>query len=605
MKVVLILICTLTLAQAGDAFDGRKWNVSTGNLSVGFISNSPIGAHPQAGYVMEPPPTAEALAEMKRQGLVNYEDYIAWGAIEREPGKWDWRQHDAICDAIKKAGLHYVVYNWTHFPPVWLRASKDATLMRCVEHRQNTYYLSFFDPRTVEHYDTFYRALSEHFGDRIDGVYACILGPYGEGNYPLNASSWVVNLGHCHDEGYWCADPYALAAFRDAMRAKYSDIGALNRAWGASAKSFAEVNAPHEIADGIKPSPEAFKTATDRRRWLDFITWYHQAIIDFAERSIQVTLKYFPREKVRTKPGGNAGGVNPISWGTYCPGYAKMAGKYGIVMQPADCMGACFGDKWVGTAYHFYGVRLSTEPAGGMDHKTFVRRMFSDASCGASQIFTYEFNGHAADIQQYAHLYTGKSVDTDVALLCPTTLYRLWGDLWPTIGAADRLRDLTDFDVLDELLVLDGALGKRYRTLIMMQADFVEQAVLDKIEAWVHAGGRLVVFGKAGIANVEGDTWSATEIGDATGDVRSQKLGRGVVVRMDSFPANDGALEPLRRALPDLIGADSKFDGVWVTRRGSQVLILNKSDSPVTRRVTIAGTPSDVTIPPWTIAEVK
>jgi hypothetical protein len=42
--------------------------------------------------------------------------------------------------------------------------------------------------------------------------------------------------------------------------------------------------------------------------WLDFITWYHQAIIDFAEESIKITLKYFPREKVRTKPGGNAGG---------------------------------------------------------------------------------------------------------------------------------------------------------------------------------------------------------------------------------------------------------------------------------------------------------
>lgn len=596
MKVVLILMCILTLAQTGDAFDGRKWNVSTGNLSVGFISNSSIGAHPQAGYSMETPPPVADLEAMKRKGLVAFEDYVAWGAIEREPGKWDWREHDAICDAIRKAGLHYVVYNWTHFPPVWLRDSKDATLMRCVEHQQNTNYFSICDPRTVQHFDHFYRALSEHFGDRIDGVYACINGPYGEGNYPLDASAWVVNLGHCH-EGYWCADPYALAAFRDAMRAKYGDIGALNRAWGASAKSFSDVAPPHEIADGVKPSPEAFKTALDRRRWLDFITWYHQAMIDFAERSIQVTLKYFPKEKVRTKPGGNAGGVNPIAWGTYCPGYAKMAGKYGIVLQPADCMGAYFGDKWVATSYQFYGVKLSTEPAGDIDHKTFVRRMFSDASCGASQIFTYAFDGHAADIQQYSHLYTGKPGDTDVAVLCPTTFYRLGGDLWPMIGAADRLRDLTDFDVLDELLVLDGALGKRYRTLVVMNADFVEQTVLDKIEAWVKAGGRLVVFGKAGIKNIEGDLWSAAE--------STQKLGRGAVVRMDSFPKDNAALDGLRRALPDLVGADSSFDGVWVTRRGSQVLVLNKSDNAITRRVMIGGKPKDVTVAPWTIAEVK
>jgi hypothetical protein len=597
MKVVLTLMCILTLGQAGQAFDGAKWNVSTGNLSVGFISQSPIGAHPQPGYAMEAPPPVADLEAMKGKGLVAFEDYIAWGAIEREPGKWDWRQHDAMCDAIKKAGLHYVVYNWTHLPPTWTLASKDTTLMRCNEHNKDTNYFSIFDPRTIEHYDHYYRALSEHFGDRIDGVYACILGPYGEGNYPLNASAWVVNLGHCHDEGYWCADPHALAAFRDAMRAKYADIAALNKAWGTSLPSFADLHPPHEIAEGSKISADMFKTATDRRRWLDFITWYHQAIIDFAESSIQVTLKYWPKEKVRTKPGGNAGGVNPISWGTYCPGYAKMAGKYGIVLQPADCMGACFGDKWVGTAYQFYGVKLSTEPAGDIDHKTFVRRMFSDASCGASQIFTYDFNGHAADIQQYAHLYTGKPGDTDVAMLCPTTFYRLGGDLWPTIHSADKLRDLTDYDVLDELLVLDGALTKRYRTLIVMGADFVEQSVLDKIEAWVNAGGRLVVFGKSGIRNVEGDLWSPAET--------TQKLGRGSVVRMDSFPKDNASLDLLRRALPGLIDANNSFDGVWTTRRAGETLILNKSDNAITRKVTVNGKPKDITVPPWSIAELR
>jgi len=44
------------------------------------------------------------------------------------------------------------------------------------------------------------------------------------------------------------------------------------------------------------------KTPQERRERVDFIAWYHQAIIDFAEKSIQTTLKYFPKEKVRTKP---------------------------------------------------------------------------------------------------------------------------------------------------------------------------------------------------------------------------------------------------------------------------------------------------------------
>ena len=154
-------------------------------------------------------------------GLVAYEDYVAWGAVEREPGKWDWKQHDAVERAVREVGLKYVVYNWIHVPPVWLREQKkdQRTLMKCLEHDRETNYLSIFDPRTIEHYDHFYRALRDHFGDQIDGVYACILGPYGEGNYPLAVPDWI-NMGHCH-EGYWCADPCAAKAFRAAMPLAY------------------------------------------------------------------------------------------------------------------------------------------------------------------------------------------------------------------------------------------------------------------------------------------------------------------------------------------------------------------------------------------------
>jgi len=122
---------------------------------------------------------------------------------------------------LHQAGLKYVVYDWVHFPPVWLRdGMKDKrTLMQCLEHKKEANYLSIFDPRTIEWYDHFYKNLHEHFGNRIDDVYACILGPYGEGNYPLMVPDWV-NMGHCH-EGYWCGDSYALQAFQIAMKKKY------------------------------------------------------------------------------------------------------------------------------------------------------------------------------------------------------------------------------------------------------------------------------------------------------------------------------------------------------------------------------------------------
>lgn len=584
MHLIPSIVCALVLLTcafgfASDPpFDGRPWNVSTGNLSVSFIRASPIGAGPQPNF-LEPPPTVETMAKMKADGLIAYEDYVAWGAIEREPGKWQWEQHEKVADAVKKAGLDYVVYNWTHFPPVWLRerGDDDLTLMKSLNTGKECNFFSIFDPRTIEHYDHFYKNLSQHMGDRIDAVYACILGPYGEGNYPLYVPDWV-NVGPAH-QGYWTGDKFALIAFRDAMKAKYGDdLAKLNKDWGTNHPAWDDVTPPKEIGEPFNPNPVPIDTGENRRRWLDFVTWYDQALIDFAEKSVQLTLKYFPKEKVRTKPGGNSGGVNPIAYGTYCPGFAKMAGKYGIVMQPADCHGAYFGDKWIGTSYQFYGVPLATEPAGNLDPTGFVRRMFSDASCGASQLFTYQFDTHAETIRKYVHLYTGKPGDTEIAVLCPTTLYRLGGDLGLTISGGAKLRDLAEYDVLDELLITDGALTDKYKVLIVMQPDFVEDAVLDKIEPWTKGGGTLVLIGDKSLKTIGGEP----------------RLTGGNVVRV-------AKVEALVDVLANRKGVDGKFDGLMTCRRGEQVIIFNSNDNPTPATIDLAGATADIVIEPHTI----
>jgi hypothetical protein len=557
-------------AQTNQPFDGRPWNISSGNLSVSFIQASPIGAFPRPDF-LEAPPSVDSQRRLKSLGLVANEDYIAWGAVEREPGQWSWKQHDAVEQVMHEAGLKYVVYDWVHFPPVWLRdqQKENRTLMSCLEHGQEANYLSIFDPRTIEWYDHFYKALHEHFGNRIDDVYACILGPYGEGNYPLMVPNWV-NMAHCH-EGYWCGDACAIKAFQTAMKQRYARVARLNRAWGSDYRSFEEVRPPKELGDEkFKPSPAAFPTPQDKRRWLDFITWYHQAIIDFAEQSIRTVLKYYPAEKVRLKPGGNATGVNPIAWGTYCPGYAKMAGRYHVVLQPADCQGAVFGDKWVGTAYQFYGVKECTEPAGGLDGPSFARRMFSDASCGAAQLFTYEFESHAADIQKYVHLFTGQPGETEIAVYCPTTLYRLGGDLQPTIGAGYPLRDLCEYDVLDELLITDGALtAKRYRAFILFQAGIVEQPILDKIDAFRRAGGMVIAVGDAHIKNVNGELWS----------------GASRITRVAALKSGQDWLKELSLQLAGYKGVDGQLDGGWTCRRSNQVFAFNSTAKPVERKI--------------------
>src|SRR5207248_4294 len=42
-----VVLASTASAQTTQPFDGRPWNISTGNLSTFFIQASPIGSHPR------------------------------------------------------------------------------------------------------------------------------------------------------------------------------------------------------------------------------------------------------------------------------------------------------------------------------------------------------------------------------------------------------------------------------------------------------------------------------------------------------------------------------------------------------------------------------
>lgn len=293
-------------------------------------------------------------------------------------------------------------------------------------------------------------------------------------------------------------------------------------------------------------------------------------------------LKYFPKEKVRCAPGGNAHGVNPIAWGTYCPGYAKMAGPLGVILQPADCGGYFFGDEWAATAYRFYHVPFCTEPSETLDHARFLKRLFSDASAGATQFFTYEFADHSADLRTYAPLLTGEPAETSVAVYCPTTLYRLGGDLRPTIDAATRLRECTAYDVLDELLIADGALTDRYKALVMFQGEFIDQPILDRIQCWIESGGTLVCPSGLLPTNVVGDAWPLLASDTSDG---AFSVGRGRIIRLASDVKGAAQTEEIRRSLRGVPGIPDALDGIWTTRRRHQTIFLNPTTQSVRHAV--------------------
>ena len=635
---VLILAVTCGSRACADS-EVKTLPIVTGNFSVSWIQHSPVGAFPDPNFNGEGVPPPENWAGHHKAGLNAYEDYVAWGAVEREPGKWDWSRQIEVANAQRAGGLEYDPYLWIHNPPMWMREGKlpandaDApdhyTLLKCLEHGETTYTFSIWDPATVKWFERFYREMHRALGDKIGRTYVGMIGPYGEGNYPLPMFDWL-NIGHCH-EGYWCGDAYARRAFRQAMKNRYVTLAKLNGAWGTSFARWTDVDFPSEIRDGKILKAEERSDPKARRRWVDFIEWYHQSIIDFSVEVAKAALKHFPIEQLKMKPGGSAGGVNPIAWGTYCPGYARAVGRARVLpshrqaststarqeprppspirLQPADCGGRPFGDRWYGTAYRFYGVPLTTEPAGGLSQRDFRRRLFMDACNGATEMFSYEWDKHKEDGLKWIHLYDGVPSITDVAVYCPTTWYRMNGDIWPAIRAADALRDITDFEVADELLIKDDYLRKtKTRVLIWLQGPVVERSVLEKIVRWVEEGGILVARAAHPPTDVEArDGLSLRLFPDADEPVTC--LGQGLVIRFPyegqerevdfqklvrsavyhperlgsagSLPAEPrNASEPLALHAGAL-EVDGKSDGVWTAVFPNRLLLMNTGDKPV------------------------
>lgn len=600
--------------------------IITGNQSVVYIQHSPIGAFPSSAG--EPIPAEAGFHREHLQGVKADEDYEAWGAIEKTPGVWDWKHYDQMVSTQRAAGLEYDSYLWLHCPPVWLREGKfnllDApdhcTLFRCMEHDLPTNTLSIFDPATVQWFERYYRHQAAHLGDRLGRTYVALVGPYGEGNYPLPFAEDWLNEGHCH-QGWWCNDPYAHRTFQSAMKQKYTNLTALNRAWNAQFQRWDALNFPDELKLGpakMKPAEER-TYIPERRRWLDFMAWYLQAIPDFSEKVYLAARKYWRADQLKMKPGGSSGGVNPLYFGTYCPAYAKAVGKYHLRMQPADLAGHIFGDNWISTAYRFYGAPLSSEPPGALSRADFLRRMFSDGCGGASELFTYEWSQHARDARRWIHLYRGIPSRKDAAVFAPSTWYMMNGSLQPSIDATTALRDLVDVDVLDELPISDGAL-RRHRVLIAFQMPVVERDILVKILEWVKGGGILVARAPVFPTDVESKTELTRRLfprpfrEDSSTSVAH--VGSGLTVRY-AYGNRDhetGFLQLVERAvyepsawIPGRRGAervDDGLDGVWTAVFPDRLVFYNYNRQPVTAFYRWQGQRRTIHVEAWDMAEV-
>ncbi len=551
----------------------------SGNASVGwFMQYWGTGKEGNTGAINQ-----AMIDLLHRCGCEAMCDYLAWCRIEEEKGKWDWAFYRNNARLLHEAGIEYNIFAWLHFPPRWFMETDDYVPYRCLEHGETLQQLSLWAPFTLKLYDEFYRRLSSDFGEEVDFIRLAMPSEYGEIGYATGMTKWLVPQEHVHG-GYWCGDEYAVADFREKMRARFGTLDALNTRWGTEFADWDAVVAPTPPDEAAKRARET-GSPQDRRRWLDFVDWYQDAWGEFTLASTDIVRTHFPDKEIILSLGY---GAEPVPFGNDQGRHIKRIAEAGGAAQTPGDIGY-FATRRVSTACRVYDVPYFTEPPGGVDRHRQVRRLFSDISNGTQTWFDYPGNlDGARDLlaENLDHL-NGQPAVCDVAFLMPSSWWWCRPSMhWPerTIRLAEGLRDQMDYEVVDELLVRDGALGKLgIRVLALCEGDLLQRETLVALREWVSQGGVLALLGVERVEGIDGDASVFDALrpddgGQAIGEAweAGREVGDGRVVLL---PGSDD--EAMARQQDAMLELTYRLTDLDPTRRNA-VLVEDAKDGIVT-----------------------
>ncbi len=456
---------------------------------------------------------------------------------ETRANRWDFSELGTPRTSIQNLGLDWCYFPHLAFPPLWYRQTVPFTRLQCLEDKKPVEAFSIWDPTWSGFIERNYSAMAREFTvpspklatatpkqAPINTLYVGVHGDYGESgllsgsrvNVPGQKEDWQTRFGNLHDHlGWWCDDPLARMDFRSSMLQKYGNIVTLNSVWKRDFKKSEEIDYP------AAPRNEA------RREWLDFTEWYFGSVGKAIELNLSAARKAFPKTRMlisagfgdENPRGGNDNSLIPKIASKYEAGVRSTHGGFKPFADNASTM---FGR--LGSACRFYDVPFWTEPPSTLNATQTVERIFESASQGAKGFFDWN-SGAIANREvyfKYGKFLTTSRPIVDVALFYPAEAQRLkpnegYNSLFAQAGA--YIRDVTNFDIIDDRMVNDGCLTN-FRVLVLMGGMMADQTTLDKIKTWVQEGGVLLAydFGKA--SNFEGETPWYTDKGDLFGYIQ-------------------------------------------------------------------------------------
>ena len=199
---------------------------------------------------------------------------FSWSTVEPQDGRFDWDWLDSAVETLGNAGLKIVMGTPTATPPKWLIDRSPDILPHDSRGRPRGFGSRRHYCFSSDTYRSESRRITEAFAARY-GQHAAVAGWQTDNEYG------------CHDtvRSY---SPGALSAFRQWLRARYSDIGALNEAWGnrfwsMSYRSFDEIDLPMGAVTELNPIHR-----------LDFHRFSSDQVVAFNAEQVAIIRRHSP-----------------------------------------------------------------------------------------------------------------------------------------------------------------------------------------------------------------------------------------------------------------------------------------------------------------------
>ncbi len=449
----------------------------------------------EKGFARRPGGPA-VLRHLAATGATSVETYVRWSDFEPAPGRFDWSVFDADIDALRAAGLRWVPFfiagPW-YATPDWFRQSASSVPARCLEHGRPTGAQSIWNPQLFPEVQRIMAAFADHYrdsGGAIESLLLGVTGDYGEAIYTVTGN-WPGDYhGHA---GYWCGDPHALADFRAWLARRYGDCSALRAPWHT---------APTATWDDVAP-PATPAQAPSRQAWLDFVSWYREAMTAWAGRWLREARRLLPEVEVYLCTGGDMAPAHGSDFSEQCRVAAEAGAGVRITNEGSDPVANLMLTRLVATACRHHGTFCGFEPAAAVNARGIAARQFNATGAGARQLHEYQHNlvhegaggptpvpGAALAWERgLAHLVR-REPRYEVGLVhsLPDLALRESGVTGGALALARVLRPLCDFAVLDDHLVADGALGG-LRAVFLAPSRLWSAETAARLRAFVEAGG--------------------------------------------------------------------------------------------------------------------